>query len=89
MAEAVEMRRGWWKYALIAVIVIEVLGGLSGWISNSGYGNDWFDGLQKPFFMPPGAAFGRKRTRMPSVRSFAASAAASSTSRNRKLPPLG
>ena len=51
-------RQGWWKYALIAVIVIEAFGGLSGWVSNSGYGNDWFDGLQKPFFMPPGAAFG-------------------------------
>jgi translocator protein len=51
-------RQGWWKYALIAVIVIEALGGLSGWISNSGYGNGWFDGLQKPFFMPPGWLFG-------------------------------
>ena len=33
-------------------------GSASGWLSNSGYGNDWFDGLTKPFFMPPGWAFG-------------------------------
>jgi tryptophan-rich sensory protein len=27
-------------------------------LSNSGYGNTWFDALTKPFFMPPGWAFG-------------------------------
>jgi tryptophan-rich sensory protein len=42
----------------MAVVAIELLGGLSGWLSNSGYGNGWFDGLQKPSFMPPGWAFG-------------------------------
>ena len=57
MAETAE-RREWWKYALVAVPAIEVLGGLSGWVSNSGYGNSWFDSLIKPFFMPPGWAFG-------------------------------
>lgn len=57
MAEAIE-RRSWWKVALAAVIAIELLGGLSGWLSNSGYGNGWFDSLQKPSFMPPGWAFG-------------------------------
>jgi tryptophan-rich sensory protein len=51
-------RPGWWKIAIATVVGIELLGGLSGWISNSGYGNSWFDGLQKPNFMPPGAAFG-------------------------------
>ncbi len=44
--------------ALVAIIAIELLGGLSGWVSNSGFGNAWFDALQKPFFMPPGWAFG-------------------------------
>jgi tryptophan-rich sensory protein len=34
------------------------MGGLSGWLANSGYGNAWFDSLRKPAFMPPGAAFG-------------------------------
>jgi len=55
MAEA---RKDWWKLAIVAVIAIEALGGLSGWLSNSGYGNAWFDRLVKPDFMPPGAAFG-------------------------------
>ena len=50
MAEAVA-RKNWWKMALVAVVAIELLGGLSGWLSNSGYGNGWFDGLQKPSFM--------------------------------------
>jgi tryptophan-rich sensory protein len=57
MAEAAQDRR-WWRTALVAVIAIELLGGLSGWLSNSGYGNPWFDGLLKPGFMPPGWAFG-------------------------------
>ena len=57
MAEHAE-RDEWWKLALIAVIVIEVLGGFSGWLSNSGYGNQWFDSLRKPSFMPPGWLFG-------------------------------
>ena len=55
MAEA---KRSWWKIALVTVVAIEVLGGLSGWLSNSGYGNGWFDTLQKPTFMPPGPVFG-------------------------------
>lgn len=57
MAEAVE-NQSWGKLALICVVLIELAGGLSGWLSNSGYGNAWFDALQKPIFMPPGWAFG-------------------------------
>jgi len=57
MADAVE-RSGWGKYALIAVPAIVLTGSAIGGLSNSGYGNDWFAGLQKPFFMPPGWAFG-------------------------------
>ena len=48
----------WGKYALIAVVAFEVLGIASGLLSNSGFGNGWFDGLRKPSFMPPGMAFG-------------------------------
>lgn len=51
-------RPDWWKYALVAGPAIVLLGSLSGWLSNSGYGNPWFDSLEKPFFMPPGWAFG-------------------------------
>lgn len=57
MAEAIETR-SWLKTAVVCVVAIELLGGLSGWLSNSGYGNGWFDALQKPSFMPPGWAFG-------------------------------
>ena len=57
MAE-VAKRRDWWKTAIAAVILFELLGGASGWLSQSGYGNPWFDALQKPSFMPPGWAFG-------------------------------
>jgi translocator protein len=52
------MRREWWRYALVTVPAIVLLGSFSGWISNSGYGNEWFDALDKPFFMPPGWVFG-------------------------------
>jgi tryptophan-rich sensory protein len=48
----------WLKYAAIAVPAIVILGSLSGYLSNSGFGNGWFDSLEKPFFMPPGWAFG-------------------------------
>jgi tryptophan-rich sensory protein len=57
MGETVE-RREWWKYALVTVPAIIVAGSMSGWFSNSGYGNPWFDSLTKPFFMPPGWLFG-------------------------------
>ena len=57
MAEA-GGRKSWWKTAIVAVLAIEILGGASGWLSNSGYGNGWFDLLRKPSFMPPGWTFG-------------------------------
>ena len=50
--------RPWGKFALVTVPGIVLLGSASGWLSNSGYGNAWFDALEKPFFMPPGWAFG-------------------------------
>jgi len=57
MAEAVTARNSW-RVAVACVVAIELLGGISGWLSNSGYGNGWFDALQKPSFMPPGWTFG-------------------------------
>ena len=56
MADAAE--REWWKYAIVTVPAIVLAGSASGWLSNSGFGNPWCDGLLKPFFMPPGWAFG-------------------------------
>lgn len=57
MAEAAG-RREWWQYALVTVPAIVLLGSLAGWLPNSGYGNPWFEALDKPFFMPPGWVFG-------------------------------
>ena len=57
MAER-RMQREWWQFALFTVPAIILAGSLSGWLSNSGSGNAWFDGLAKPAFMPPGWVFG-------------------------------
>jgi len=46
---------GW---ATITVPIILLLGIASGRLSDSGYGNEWFDALVKPAIMPPGWAFG-------------------------------
>ena len=58
MDDAVRPTRPWARIALISVPAIVLLGSLSGYVSNSGFGNDWFDALEKPSFMPPGWAFG-------------------------------
>ena len=47
------LRRG----ALI-VLVINLLGIISGMLGDSGYGNPWFARLAKPEIMPPGWVFG-------------------------------
>ena len=57
MAETAD-RKPWGRIALVTVPAIVLLGSASGWLSNSGYGNSWFDGLAKPGFMPPGWLFG-------------------------------
>jgi tryptophan-rich sensory protein len=50
--------RGIWKRALITVPAIVIAGSLIGYLSNSGFGNDWYDPLRKPTFQPPGWVFG-------------------------------
>lgn len=50
--------RDWRKIALMTVPAILLAGSASGWLSGSGSGNPWFAALVKPFFMPPGYAFG-------------------------------
>jgi benzodiazapine receptor len=50
--------RGLWKKALITVPAIVVVGGLMGYLSNSGFENGWYAALRKPSFQPPGWAFG-------------------------------
>ncbi len=50
--------RAVWKKALITVPLIVGIGTLVGYLSNSGYSNQWFANLAKPAFIPPGWAFG-------------------------------
>jgi benzodiazapine receptor len=51
-------RRPFWRHAIVTVPLILLAGIASGRLSNSGYGNPWFDALAKPEIMPPGWAFG-------------------------------
>jgi tryptophan-rich sensory protein len=57
LASRSQLRMSFLRYALFTVPAILLLGTLSGRAANSGYGNPWFDALQKPSFMPPGWAF--------------------------------
>ena len=43
---------------MVSVPAILGVGFLMGQLSNSGYGNMWFDALRKPALMPPGWVFG-------------------------------
>lgn len=57
LASAGQLRASYWRWALVTVPLCNVLGFASGALSNSGYGNLWFDVLEKPWFMPPGWVF--------------------------------
>jgi tryptophan-rich sensory protein len=46
------------RYALVTVPLVLLLGTISGRLANSGYGNPWFDAIEKPALMPPGWMFG-------------------------------
>lgn len=52
-----QLRLAYLRWALFTVPAIVLLGFLSGQLANSGYGNRWFDALQKPALMPPGWLF--------------------------------
>ena len=57
MAERTD-RPNWLKIAAVTVPVIVIVGWLMGQVSDSGFGNGWYDPLAKPAFQPPGWAFG-------------------------------
>jgi tryptophan-rich sensory protein len=59
------------RYALFTVPAILLLGTISGRISQSGYGNAWFDALRKPEIMPPGWVFGAAWTALYILLGFA------------------
>jgi len=58
IASAAQLRVSYLRWALVTVPTIVLLGLLSGRLAHSGYGNPWFDALEKPAMMPPGWAFG-------------------------------
>lgn len=58
IASKSQLRMSFLRYALFTVPAILLLGTVSGRISGSGYGNAWFDALDKPAIMPPGWVFG-------------------------------
>ena len=58
IASVGQLRLAYLRWALVTVPAILFLGFLSGRLANSGYGNRWFDALEKPALMPPGWTFG-------------------------------
>jgi tryptophan-rich sensory protein len=58
LASRSELRMSFLRYAVVTVPAIVLLGTLSGYLSNSGSSNPWFEALRKPGFMPPGWLFG-------------------------------
>jgi translocator protein len=58
IASRAQLRMSFLRYALVTVPLVLLLGIVSGRISNSGYGNAWFDALVKPAAMPEGWVFG-------------------------------
>ncbi len=58
LASRSELRMSFLRYAVVTVPAVVLLGMLSGYLSNSGSSNPWFEALRKPGFMPPGWLFG-------------------------------
>jgi len=58
IASRSQLRMSFLRYALVTVPLVLLLGTISGRAAGSGYGNGWFDALQKPALMPPGWVFG-------------------------------
>jgi translocator protein len=53
-----QLRMSFVRWALVTVPTLVLVGSLSGALSNSGFGNGWFDALILPDIMPPGWLFG-------------------------------
>lgn len=52
-----QLRVAWLRWAMVVVPATLLAGMVSGRLANSGYGNIWFDQLDKPPLMPPGWVF--------------------------------
>jgi tryptophan-rich sensory protein len=84
--------RGLWKKALITVPAIVILGSLMGYLSNSGFSNDWYAELRKPSFQPPSWMFGAVWTTLYTMMGIALAAIlneADSPQRRRALTLFG
>ncbi len=57
LASKDQLRMSFARWALFTVPLIVFLGFLIGQLSNSGYGNRWFEALEKPVWFPPAWAF--------------------------------
>ncbi|SNS65765.1 TspO/MBR family protein [Sphingopyxis indica] len=53
-----QLRMSYWRWALVTVPAIVLIGSLMGLLSNSGYDNRWFAALDRPAIVPPGWVFG-------------------------------
>lgn len=53
-----QLRLSYLRWALFTVPLIVVIGSAMGYLSNSGYQNNWFADLAKPALTPPGWVFG-------------------------------
>jgi len=71
IASRSQLRQSFLRYALFTVPAVLLLGSLSGQLARSGYGNPWFDALQKPAFMPEGWVFGAAWTLLYILLGFA------------------
>ena len=53
-----QLRMSYWRWAMVTVPSIALVGSLMGLLSNSGYSNRWFAALDLPSIVPPGWVFG-------------------------------
>lgn len=53
-----QLRMSYWRWAMVTVPSIVLIGTAMGLLSNSGYSNRWFAALDLPGITPPGWVFG-------------------------------
>jgi translocator protein len=53
-----QLRMSYWRWAMVTVPSIVLIGTAMGLVSNSGYSNRWFTALDLPSITPPGWVFG-------------------------------
>lgn len=71
LASREQLRMTFLRWALVTVPAVVFFGFLMGSLSNSGFGNAWFDALQRPDWFPPGWLFGTAWTILYAMLGFA------------------